>query len=72
LGEYHSFTAGLLFAVPVVAGLYRIGSGNGGRRWALAWFCLYASGSLQVASESHPAIGPLFPVLGTTFAALFV
>ncbi len=62
--------AGAAFLVVITLSLIRLGWGAGGWHWAAAWCCLWASGAINSVSAENPALAPLYPILGTCFAAL--
>ncbi len=64
------FAAAVLFLICLALATYRLGTHEGGPRWAFAWVCVYVSGVAASASAQWPVLGPLYPFFGTAFAGL--
>jgi PAS domain S-box-containing protein len=71
VSEQAFFATGIVFVVVLAASMVRLAPREGGGAWAATWVCLYLSGAAVLLSERWPLIGPLIPLLGTSFALLF-
>ena len=68
--EKSLFVAGFIVLALFSAALLRYGRDSGGRPWAAAWVCLYAAGGAAALANHWSVFLPLYPLLGTSFAAL--
>ncbi len=70
MNEQLFLATGVVFVVLVTVAMLRVEARRGGAAWAASWICLYLSGMAALFAERWPALGPLYAVLGTCFAAL--
>ncbi len=63
---------GAAVAALMSLGLIRLGHREGGVAFAVAWWCLFASGFANRLSVDHAWVAPFVPIFGTLFAAFLV